>query len=88
MIDTNESFLLCLGALWLQHTQIGKGESVVLVVIRKESERGVLMLHLRAEDLRIPTQYLLETAGSVNDVREFLWSNAVHNFLRLGNDVA
>jgi hypothetical protein len=60
---------------------------VVLVVIGKEGERGVLMLHLRAEDLRIPTQHLLETARSVDDVREFLWANTVHEFLQIDNEV-
>ena len=87
MINADESCLILLSALWVQYTQVCKGESVMLVVVGEEGQRSILMLHLCAEDLHIPTQHLLETARSVDDVREFLWANTVHEFLQIDNEL-
>ena len=87
MINADESSLIRLSALWLQDTQVCKGESVMLVIVGDEGLRRILLLLLRAVDVLIPTQLLLETARSVDDVREFLWENTVLEFLQIDNEL-
>jgi hypothetical protein len=79
MIDTNEARLLDVGAIGLQHRQVGKREPVVFVVIGEECQCGVLMLDLGVKHNLIPIQHLLEAASPINDVYESLGTNTGHD---------
>jgi hypothetical protein len=55
----------------VEYVQVRESEPVMLVVVRKERERRVLVLDFRFEHLLVPSDHFLEASRPINDVREF-----------------
>jgi len=58
----------------VHHVEIGEGETVMLVVIGHEGQRGIAVHDPRLEDILIPGDHLVIAPRLIDDMRELYWS--------------
>src|SRR5689334_1146870 len=55
---------------WAEQRQVGKGETMMFVIVGEKSERRVLIGYRRLEYFLVPIDHLLVPARTVNNMRE------------------
>src|SRR5687767_15738468 len=71
MVYTHLCVCIRVETIWSQHAHVCKRKSMVFVIVGKECERRILVLHLCLEDFLIPVEHFIVASGHVDHVGQF-----------------